>query len=54
VERPDGRWSAFVVSHPSSKKTLDGWGTRLIFDLTPKNIPQGLKPVFFCWLYRPD
>jgi len=39
---------------PIEQKTLDGWGTRLIFDLTPKNIPQGLKPVFFCWLYRPD
>jgi len=27
-ERPDGGWLGFVVSHPSSKKTLDGGGTR--------------------------
>ncbi len=25
--RPDGRWLAFVVSHSSSKRTLDEWGT---------------------------
>jgi hypothetical protein len=25
---PEGGWLAFVVSHPSSKKTLDGWGTQ--------------------------
>lgn len=28
MARPDGRWLAFEVSHPSSKRTLDGWGTR--------------------------
>jgi len=39
-KRPDGGWLAFVVSHPSSKKTLDGWGTRSFIPLVPTCINQ--------------